>query len=404
MAVDSARYNYRLRPGSGAVRALEAEWDRCRWLWNQLVENSKARHQEDPTSTFGYAAQDKMLTQARAEHSWLADGSSVAQQQLVRDFAAARTKALLDRKNKTPVRQRRGLPRFKSKHRALPSLNYTRRGFSLKTGQDNSTRLHLAGGITIPVVWSRALPADPSSVRIYRDSLGHWYASFVVAAEPELLPPTPESAPLGIDWGVPVIATTTDDRYDLPHPQHGRKNAAALVTAQRKMARRKTHKGQPNTRGYERAKREAARAHKKVARQRADDARKWAKKVVSDHDRIAVEDFKPKFMTKNRSLARKAADGRIAATKHELIHQATKHGRDLRLIHPRWTTMDCSECGARAKHRLPLSERTYICENCGTVKPRDKNSAAVMVARAGFDPADVEGSKTRDPAVGPQAA
>jgi len=225
-----------------------------------------------------------------------------------------------------------------------------------------------------------------------------------VAAEPELLPPATAAAPLGIDWGVPVIATTTDDRYDLPHPQHGRKNAAVLATAQRKMARRKTRKGQPNTRGYERAKREAARAHKKVARQRADDARKWAKKVVSDHDRIAVEDFKPKFMAKNRSLARKAADGRIAATKHELIHQAAKHSRDLRLVHPRWTTMDCSECGARAKHRLLLSERTYICENCRSVKPRDKNSAAVMVARAGFDPADADGSKTCDPAVGPQAA
>jgi transposase len=49
------------------------------------------------------------------------------------------------------------------------------RGFTLKDG-----RLRLAGGIVIPVVWSRDLPSKPSSVRMYQDCLGHWYASFVV--------------------------------------------------------------------------------------------------------------------------------------------------------------------------------------------------------------------------------
>ena len=38
------------------------------------------------------------------------------------------------------------------------------------------------------VVWSRDLPADPSSVRVYQDSTGAWYASFVVPAETEPLP------------------------------------------------------------------------------------------------------------------------------------------------------------------------------------------------------------------------
>ncbi|MGW1123293.1 hypothetical protein ACWD5B_40440, partial [Streptomyces tanashiensis] len=29
-----------------------------------------------------------------------------------------------------------------------------------------------------------------------------------------------------------------------------------------------------------------------------DTARKWAKKVVRDHDEIAVEDFRPKFLVR----------------------------------------------------------------------------------------------------------
>ncbi|MEU6011958.1 RNA-guided endonuclease TnpB family protein, partial [Streptomyces sp. NPDC047453] len=38
-----------------------------------------------------------------------------------------------------------------------------------------------------------------------------------------------------------------------------------------------------------------------------------------------------------------------------------------------------------------LSERTYTCTACGAVSPRDKNSASVMLVRAGLDPAGAEG-------------
>ena len=112
--------------------------------------------------------------------------------------------------------------------------------------------------------------------------------------------------------------------------------------------------------GYKRARRKAAKAHAKVAAQRQDTARKWAKSVVRDHDAIAVEDFRPKFLAKT-SMARKAADAAIGAAKRSLLEMAAKHGRVVHLVNPAYTTMDCSACGARAKTRLPLSERTYTC-------------------------------------------
>lgn len=63
--------------------------------------------------------------------------------------------------------------------------------------------------------WSaRELPSEPSSVRIYRDALGHWYASFLVEAAVQPLPET--GTVLGVDWGVREIATTTDPAYDPP--------------------------------------------------------------------------------------------------------------------------------------------------------------------------------------------
>jgi len=224
-------------------------------------------------------------------------------------------------------------------------------------------------------------------VRIYRDSLGHYYVSFVVAAAGEDLPVTGRD--IGIDWGVKETATTTSDAHDLPHAEYGRKAAQRLARYQRMMARRKPKRGQPGSKGYRRAKRQTARLHKKVARQREDTGRKWAKKVVRDHDRLAVEDFRPKFLARS-TMARKAADAAICATKHALIHMAAKHGRELHLVNPAHTTMDCAQCGARTKHALPLSERTYTCTACGATSPRDKNSARVMLVRAGLNPAGAD--------------
>lgn len=98
-----------------------------------------------------------------------------------------------------------------------------------------------------------------------------------------------------------------------------------------------------------------------------------------------MEDFRPKFLAKS-TMARKAADAAIATTKRALVEMCRKHGRTVHLVHPMHTTMDCAQCGARTKHALPLSERTYACTACGARSPRDKNSARVMLVRAGLVP------------------
>ncbi|MCX5376747.1 transposase [Streptomyces sp. NBC_00091] len=384
-----ARWTFRVRVSSTALTALMAEWDRCRWIWNECCAKSKQTHvwnKDRPEGTdkrtCGPAQLDRMLTEARTRNTWLRERSSVPQQQLIRDFGKSRAKAQKDVKDRLPVRQRAGMPKWKKKREALPSLNYTKRGFRLKDG-----RLYLAGGIALTVVWSRSLPADPSSVRVYQDGLGHWYCSFVVPAEVEPLAET--GAVIGIDWGVKETATTTSDAHDLPHAEYGKKAAAGLARYQRMMARRKPGKGKPGSKGYRAAKKRVAKLHKKVARQRQDTGRKWAKSVVRDHDALAVEDFRPKFLAKS-TMARKAADAAISATKRALVEMGSKHGRTVYLVHPAHTTMDCAECGARTKHALPLSERTYACTACGAVSPRDKNSAHVMLVRAGLNPAGAD--------------
>ncbi|MGW4754951.1 RNA-guided endonuclease InsQ/TnpB family protein, partial [Streptomyces chartreusis] len=289
-ATGYCRYSYRLRLSSAARTALDGEWDRVRWVWNECVAKSSAVHAHNretgEKATCGPVQLAAMLTEARVGTEWLREGACVPQQQVIRDFGKSRAKALADIKAGVSMRQRARMPKYKKKRETLPTLEYTKRGFRLKNG-----RLHLAGGIVVRPVWSRELPKPPSSVRVYRDAVGHWWGSFVVPAVPGALPKTGRA--IGIDWGVKETATTTSDGHDLAHPQHGRTAAQRLSHYQRMMARRKPEKGQAASKGYREAKRQTAKLHRKVAAQRTDTGRKWAKKVVRDHDAIAVEDFRP---------------------------------------------------------------------------------------------------------------
>lgn len=360
VVVETVRYTYRLRPGATATSALNAEWNRCRYLWNEAVHQQKAGNK--PT----LCTLSKMLTDLRARNTWMREGSQVAQQQMLRTYTQALQHSF--------TVKGRGRPVFKRRKTTLPSLEYTTRGFSIKNG-----RLRLPGGVSIPVVWSRDLPSAPTSVRVTRDSLGHWYASFVVRREVE---PSPEAdGRIGIDWGVTTTATTTNPAFDLPYTGHRRRCAAELARAQRKMARRCRPRGHAQTNGYQRARRQAAKLHKKMARQNAHTAHAWTKTVVDHHQLIAVEDFKPKFLARS-TMARKAADAAIGALKRTLIERGTRAGRRVVLVPPAYTTMTCSHCDSRAKTRLGLGERTFRCDECGFTAGRDLNAARVILATA----------------------
>ncbi|WP_204038568.1 RNA-guided endonuclease TnpB family protein, partial [Micromonospora qiuiae] len=179
-------------------------------------------------------------------------------------------------------------------------------------------------------------------------------------------------------------ATTTDAAYDLPHLGHRRRCAAQLARVQRRMSRRRRPRGNPPSKGYLRAKRQVAKLHKKATRQNTHDARQWARRVVTDHAVIAVEDFKPSFLARS-TMARKAADAAIGAAKRELIERGTRAGRKVVLVPPAYTTMTCSQCGTRAKQRLGLGVRTFRCGDCGYTACRDRNAARAILATAERD-------------------
>src|SRR5919109_3480284 len=88
---------YRLLPTPTQEAVLRGHCGHARYVWNLAVEQH-AHWRPGREGAPGYLEQCRQLTEARAEHAWLAAGSQMVQQQALRDFAAAMA-AFFDRYN-----------------------------------------------------------------------------------------------------------------------------------------------------------------------------------------------------------------------------------------------------------------------------------------------------------------
>ena len=73
-------------------------------------------------------------------------------------------------------------------------------------------------------------------------------------------------------------------------------------------------------------------------------------------------------------------ENRYGQIRRHLVYKAECAGRVLSLMEPRYTSRDCSGCGARRK--MELSQRLYECAGCGMEMDRDLNAAKNVLHRA----------------------
>ena len=141
---------------------------------------------------------------------------------------------------------------------SLLTARFTKGGF--KVGQH---KVYLAKIGKLKIVWSRELPAIPSSVTVIRDSANRYFLIFVVEVLPEVLSKTYNS--VGIDLGIKTFATigmfhTTSlhgKKIDTPKPLKKR------VKKYRKLSKSLSKKTKGSKR-YEKARLKIAKFHAKL--------------------------------------------------------------------------------------------------------------------------------------------
>ena len=357
------RYRYRLRVNTRRRALLDQTWAACRMVWNTALGRWEDLYRHEGISIRGVEMAAE-LTDWRGRYDWLRAVPVTPQQQTIRSLDKA-IAAYFDRSNPA------GRPRFKRKG-TCHTAEWNTNGFRVTGTGQRGDRLSLAlpgGREEIPVVWSRPLPSEPKSVQVYRCPEGHYWASFVVRVEPE--PVDVPDRNTGLDVGLnTLVATSHDDDSDVPNPRFSR--------ADRKLLRRvdqRAGRGRRDQRPSEKTKRRRARAHGRVARRRLDYHQKTARQIARSYREIGVEDLRIRNMLANRHLSRAIADAGWGQWVACLEHQRRKIGRTIEYRDPRNTSQTCSECGTKAKSRLGLADRVFVCEECGMVLGRDRNAA-----------------------------
>ncbi|HMP43042.1 MAG TPA: transposase, partial [Roseiflexaceae bacterium] len=121
--------------------------------------------------------------------------------------------------------------------------------------------------------------------------------------------------------------------------------------------------------------------HGCIANTRKDYLKKLAHRLVSQYDRIALEDLRITNMVRNRHLAKSILDAGWGYLVQHLMSKAEEAGRVVMLVDPRHMSKSCSRCGHIFQEQT-LADRWIDCA-CGLSLDRDHNAAINILNRAG---------------------
>jgi putative transposase len=118
-----------------------------------------------------------------------------------------------------------------------------------------------------------------------------------------------------------------------------------------------------------------ARLHARLANLRADFTHKLTTRLCRENQAFVIEDVNVKGMLANEKLARAISDVGFGMLRSQVEYKAKRYGTRL-VIADRWypSSRLCSMCGWK-NEALTLSDRTWVCAQCGAHHDRDLNAA-----------------------------
>jgi putative transposase len=301
----------------------------------------------------------RLITEAKRtpERAWLGEVSAVVLQQSLRDLDTAYRNFFDGLKGKRP---RMGAPRLKSRRDTRQAVRFTANA-RWKITPGGKLSLPKIGDVRVK--WSRALPSQPSTVTVVKDSAGRYFASFVIETGPgEALPETMDE--VGIDLGLTHFAVMSDGRR-ISSPRFLRRAEKKLKRTQQALSRKE--KGSANR---AKARLKVARAHAEVADARREFHHRLSTQLIRENQAISVEDLCVKGLARTR-LAKSVHDAGWSAFVSMLEYKAARYGRTFTRADRFFPSSQlCSACGLKDGPK-PLAVREWTCEGCGAVHDRD---------------------------------
>ncbi len=280
-----------------------------------------------------------------------------------------------------------GKPKFKSK-------KAPRQGFKTDRAKIVNGRLRLDKPLGIKVWYdikfkgAKALDGDLKVVSIYRENDKYWAS---LPFEVEITKKDKTSNKTAVDINVGHFNYTEGKVNTLPN--HLKKLYKRIKHYQRQLARKRVINGKKaaKTNNYVKTRAKLQRDYRKVANIQHDIIHKFTTKLVSDYDKIVIEDLEVKKMQMTYVASKGLQRSLFGYFRQVLTYKAEWYDKEIVLANQFYpSTQRCSKCGyiKTGKDKVGLDgnqkyktkHNEYICYECGFEIDRDENAVKNLLA------------------------
>lgn len=338
-----------------------------RFIYNWTLDKQNKNH-DDGGKFLSDGVIRKELTQLKKDElSWLKELSSQLTTQAVKDACDSYKKFF------------KGLsdyPRFKSRKKSKASF-YVR--YDNLKPTETSVNFEKIGRIKIKPN-QIPLGCKYSNPRCSHDGK-YWYLSVGIECDENQVELNKDLS-IGIDLGVKDLAIlSTGEVYkNINKSKEMRRLYKKLERLQRQVSRKyemnKDGKKFVKTKNIIKLEKQIKLVHRRIANIRQNYNHHLTSCIVKQlPHRVVIEDLNVKGMMKNKHLSKAVARQGFYEIRRQLEYKCKWNGVEL-VIADRYypSSKTCSYCG-HIKKGLKLSDRTYICEECGLVIDRDYNAS-----------------------------
>lgn len=366
-------YKFRLYPSKQQEKKLLCTLDRCRFVYNKLLEKLNKKEKIDRKKL------QHSVVKLKEKYKELKEVySKVLQYEHYRLFSNLRALSRLKLNGKKV-----GKLRFKGKG-WFKTFTYNQSGFKIIETDKRLDKLHLSKIGNIPIKIHRKVNGKIKQITIKHCSSKKWYACITTEIK-EKITRSNNTKKVGIDLGLDNFIYDSNGNK-IKHPKILDKSLKKLTKEQRRLSRKKK-----KSRNRKKQRIKVARVHEKIINQRNDFLHKLSRYYVKGYGFIALEKLQINSMVKNKYLSKSIIDASWSKFIQLLQYKAENAGVEVIQIDPKNTTQICSNCGSKVPKKL--YNRIHKCK-CGLEIERDYNSALNILnigkGLSKFKPVEIE--------------
>ncbi|SFD45219.1 RNA-guided endonuclease InsQ/TnpB family protein [Clostridium uliginosum] len=356
----------RLYPTKEQEQKLWQSVGTARFIYNWTLARQKENYKNGNKFISDNDLRKELTILKQDSLNWLNEVSNNVAKQAVKDGCEAYKKffkGLADR------------PRFKSRRKSKPSFYNDTSKLKVK---ESSVLIEKVGWVTIK---KNSIPMNVkyTNPRISFDGK-YWFVAVGIEKEQPLIESTNES--IGIDVGIKDLAICSNGMTfkNINKTRLIKKLEKRLRRLQRRVSRKylKNKEGSKfvKTSNIIKIEKQIKLLHRKLANIRSNHSHQATNMIVKTKpSRVVMETLNIKGMMTNKHLSKAIAKQCLYEFKRQMQYKCEFNGIEF-VEADKWypSSKTCSECG-HIKPKLSLSERTYICEECGCVIDRDYNAS-----------------------------